>query len=55
MNKERAVDFYTKIRPDIPKAYKDTLCPKPDSELENEVKEVKINRTKAYKDRKRKN
>jgi uncharacterized protein with PIN domain len=53
-NKERMVDFYNKIRPDIPNEFKNSLCPKPNEEIENIVKEVKVKRVQTYKDRKNK-
>jgi hypothetical protein len=46
------VDFYNKVRPDIPNKFKNSLCPKPDSEVESVVKEVKNKRSQDYKARK---
>jgi hypothetical protein len=53
-NKERMIDFYYKIRPEIPDEFKDSLCPKPKDEVETEVKELKSKRVQTYKDRKNK-
>jgi len=45
-NKEKIVDFYRKVRPDIPENFKNSLCPKPEDELEEEVKKLKSQRQK---------
>ena len=54
VNRERMADFYNKVRLDIPNEFKNSLCPKPDSEVESVVKEVKNKRSQDYKARKQK-